>query len=1205
MSKKTPTDSYTDLHLAADRAEQTANRWTQLSSHYPSGKAAELLASVLEDPNGLNFTVEFVDGVIRPEDMRVAAHNLRQLTRTSPKFLPPWLRIPAQVGGVAGFLAPSVVVPAARRVFSELVGDLVVDVTDSKLGPAIEKLRADGSRLNINLLGEAVLGDAEADRRLAANKALLARDDIDYVSMKVSAVTGPRSHWDVESIVDQAVERLLPLYQLAASSPTPKFINLDMEEYKDLDLTIQVFERILEREELAHLEAGIVIQAYLPDALPAYQGLVAWAQRRIEAGGAPIKVRLVKGANLAMERVEAEVHGWPLALWESKQATDANYLRILNWALTPERMRAVRLGVAGHNLFTLALAWELADLRGVRDRIDVEMLAGMAEAQAQAVRDEVGSLLLYVPVVDPREFDVAIAYLVRRLEENSASDNFMSHVFEIGEDQKVFDLERDRFRRAVTQLVAEGEKRCQANRTQNRQTETVRQLEAEMRGPGGQWKFENVPDTDPALAANREWARQIVGRVPESTLGEDTVASHTVANRTELNQRMKKALTAQRKWAKKSAAERSDLLHRVGIELSRRRADLLEVAAAELGKGIDQTDPEISEAIDFAHYYAQQLLELDRLPGAKFVPAALTVVTPPWNFPLSIPLGGTIAALAAGGAVMLKPASAAKRCGALLAECLWAAGLDRNLAQLVVPGNREVGRQLVTDERVERVILTGSSETAEMFLSWRQDLTLLAETSGKNSIIVTPSADLDLAAKDVVASAFGHAGQKCSAASLVILVGSAGRSKRFHDQLLDAARSLHVAWPTDLAEEMGPLSELPGEKLTRGLTKLEPGQSWALKPEPLDDSGRLWSPGIRGGVQPGSEFQQVEYFGPVLGVIRVATLAEAIEVQNSTAFGLTAGIQSLSADEVNYWLDRVQAGNVYINRGITGAIVQRQPFGGWKLSSVGPGAKAGGPNYLFGLGRFEPVDEPKGTVGGEGYPAVPERELAVEKRQLLEAVEVADRLLTPDQAERVQRAAYNLERACTTHFDRLNDPTGLKYERNVLRYLPARAVLRAESAASDADILLAAMAAVAVGEFRPSPEDPDFLVRHCAGQTEAEPLGYQGAQLVLSTTRALPDPIQDWAHRYGFACLVESPEEFAQRLDGAEVHHDGRVRLLGSERATLMGQLSAPIDYAIWDGPVTTAGRVEILPFVHEQAVSLTTHRYGTRSSLADQVLNS
>lgn len=1191
-----------DLELAATRAEETAKRWAEESTGYPDSQAARLLADVLEDPSGLNFTVEFVDGVIRPEDMRVAAHNLEQITREDPKFLPEWLRIPARVGGQAGFLAPQVVVRAARKAFSLLVGDLLLDVSDHKLGPAIARLRADGSRLNLNLLGEAVLGDAEADRRLAANFELLQRDDVDYISMKVSAVTGPHAPWAQQSIIEHAAERLLPLYRFAANSEDDKFINLDMEEYRDLDMTVGVFKNLLDREELKDLHAGIAIQAYLPDALSALKDLTEWARARVAAGGAPIKVRLVKGANLAMENVEAEVRGWHGVTWESKQASDANYLRCLDLLLTKENAPAVNVGIAGHNLFTMAAGWELAGIRDVRDYVDIEMLSGMASAQAQAIRTEVGNLLLYVPVVHPKEFDVSIAYLVRRLEENSAPENFMASIFDVGTDSAVFKKELVRFREAMRQLQAEGELRCHPNRVQDRSKETAKSLEALMRGPGGQWRFVNTPDTDPSLAANREWMDAIVARVAGSELGEKTVRAHTIGTKATVSKRLAKAEAAGRAWRAKTPEERSEILHRVGIQLALHRAEFIEVAASELGKLVDQTDPEVSEAIDFAHYYAETSLELSRIHGAEFQPANLTVVTPPWNFPVSIPLGGVVGALAAGSPVILKPATIAKRCGAVIAECLWEAGVDKDLCQLIIPSKPEVGRSLVEDPRVDRVILTGSSDTAERFLNWRPDLALLAETSGKNSIIVTPSADFDLAVRDVVASAYGHAGQKCSAASLVILVGSAGQSERFRNQLIDAVRSLEIGWPTDLAAQMGPLSEKPGDKLKRGLTHLDYGEHWVVRPKLLDDTGRLWSPGLRAGVQPHSEFHQVEYFGPILGVIRVETLEEAVDVQNGTEFGLTAGLQSLSVAEVNYWLDRVAAGNIYINRSITGAIVQRQPFGGWKRSSVGPGAKAGGPNYLFGFGTWKPVDAQSGEVGGEGFPAVPQRDPHITKPQLSELVDVAKMVLTGDDLDRVVRAAYNAQHACETEFDLLNDPSELRFERNVLRYIPARSILRADTGVSVADVLCVAAAAVATGEYRDSGDSYGHLTRFCAGQTKPQAL-HHGPNMVLSTAFDLPPAVYAWAEKYGFGCVAETRAEFEERLLAADLGNDGRVRLLGQSRVDLATDIGASIDLAVWDGPATTAARVEAIPFLHEQAVSMTTHRFGTPSALGTGVL--
>ena len=1191
-----------DVHEAITRADATAGRWSQASTAFPVDRAAKLLAEVLDDPDGLDFTVRFVDGVVRPEDPHVAARHLAELGARNPAFLPQWLRVPARVGGGVGRLAPSVVVPAARRVFRELVGDLVLDVSDDKLGPAIARLRADGSRLNVNLLGEAVLGDAEADRRLADTFTLLQRDDIDYVSLKVSAVTGPHNPWAYDEVVAGAVAKLAPLYAYAAERSAqgdPKFINLDMEEYHDLDLTIDVFQTLLDREENRGLEAGIVLQTYLPDALPAMQRLQGWAARRVAAGGAPIKVRVVKGANLAMERVEADMHDWELVTWESKRATDANYLRVLEWALTPEHTAGVHIGVAGHNLFTQAFAWELAGLRGVRDAIDVEMLAGMATQLAAAVREEVGDLLLYVPVVHPAEYDVAIAYLVRRLEENSADENFMARVFDIGTDASAFALERDRFHAAAEQWRRERDTRVHPNRLQDRAHETPEEIARVVRAPGGSWRFANTPDSDPALPANREWARDILHRVPDSALGNDTVAASAVDEGGAVAGIVATGAAAGPGWAGRPAAERAEILHRAGVELARRRGDLIEVAASELGKGIDQSDVEVSEAIDFAHYYAEQALRLEALPGAHFTPVALTVVTPPWNFPLAIPFGGTAAALAAGSAVILKPASAARRCAAVLAECLWEAGVPRDVMQLLVAGNRGVGEALVRDERVGRVVLTGSSDTARLFRSWRPDLALLAETSGKNAIVVTPSADLDLAVKDVVASAFGHAGQKCSAASLVVLVGSASFSQRFHDQLVDAVASLVVDWPTNPQAQMGPLSEVPGEKLMRGFTRLEKGQTWEVRPRQLDASGRLWSPGVRAGVRPGSEFHTVEYFGPILGVMRVRTLDEAIDVQNGTEFGLTAGLQSLDPDEITYWLDNVEAGNVYVNRGITGAIVRRQPFGGWKRSVVGAGWKAGGPNYLFGFGSFEPAELPVGAVGGEGYPAVPERSVSVWKPQLARLLELAGEHLGASERRRLERDVDAVEHACETEFDVLHDPTALRSERNLFRYLPAAAQIRAEEDVPLVDVLRVVAAAIAVGEFSDlALQGPkDAVLRSAGGSIDA------AQELIVSTGSALPTPLAVFLENLGARIEVETHGGFVERLRREDHHFDGRVRLVDGDAGALLRELGGDIDVAVWGGPVTHSGRVEVLPFVHEQAVAITNHRFGNRTALEEEVL--
>ncbi|KUG60075.1 1-pyrroline-5-carboxylate dehydrogenase [Kocuria rosea subsp. polaris] len=1136
-----------------EQAVATVRRWLTEAEEFPKDASGEQLAGVLKDPSGLDFTVGFVDGVIRPEDVRVAARNLARLAPKVPAFLPWHLRTAVRAGGALAPVAPQVVIPAARRALREMVGHLIVDASEAKLGKSIAKIRKDDVRLNVNLLGEAVLGDREAARRLQGTHDLLARPDVDYVSIKVSSTVAPHSAWAFDEAVAEVVEKLTPLYAQAAFFTTPKFINLDMEEYKDLDMTLEVFTRILDQPRFRELEAGIVLQTYLPDSLAAMIRLQEWARARRAAGGAPVKVRVVKGANLPMEQVEASLHDWPLATWGTKQDSDTHYKRVLNYALQPEHADAVRIGVAGHNLFDIAFAWLLAAERGVSGAVDFEMLLGMATGQAEAVKRDVGSLLLYTPVVHPAEFDVAIAYLIRRLEEGASRENFMSAVFELAEDEELFEREKQRF---LASLAGLDDTVPAPHRVQDRSLPEA---------PAPTDAFANTPDTDPAVAANRDWGRAILDRVPGSRAGTDTVTAAALRTEEQLDRVIDAALEAGRGWAALTGAQRAEVLHRAGEALASRRAELLEVAAAEAGKTLDQADPEISEAIDFAHYYAERARELDEVDGASFVPSRLTVVTPPWNFPVAIPAGSALAALAAGSPVVFKPAGPTKRCGAVVAEAVWealdASGVSRDVLALVDLEERALGRQLISHPSVDRLILTGAYETAELFRSFRSDLPLLAETSGKNALIVAPSADFDLAAKDVAYSAFGHAGQKCSAASLVILVGSVAQSRRFRNQLVDAVTSLTVDHPINPAAQMGPLTEPAEGKLLQALTTLEEGQSWLIEPQQLDGTGRLWSPGVRTGVQRGSEFHQVEYFAPVLGVMTAETLEEAVAIQNEVEYGLTAGLHSLDPEDIAYWLEHVQAGNLYVNRHITGAIVQRQPFGGWKKSAVGPGTKAGGPSYLMGLGEWEPA-----PLRGDGLPVA---DAAVV--ELLQAAQSGTAELVPAEAESLEQALRSDEAAWAEEFGVAKDVTGLYAERNVFRYLPLPVTVRLSEGEPLADLLRVVAAGLRAG-----------------------------SALTVSSARELPAPVRAVLTDRGVPVQVEDD---AAWLAGAPALGGGRVRLIGGDRAAFIAATGSRPDLAVYAHPVTGAGRVEMLPFLHEQAVSITAHRFGTPHRLTDELI--
>ncbi|TDL06521.1 aldehyde dehydrogenase family protein [Mycolicibacterium obuense] len=1119
--------------------ETLVREWLDDAAGRRDTAAARRLADVLRDPAGLDFTVGFVDRVIRPDDHRVAAANLRDLARTAPGFLPWHLRRLISLGATLSLVIPGLVIPIARKALRGMVGHLLVDATDRRLGPSIARIRDRGVGLNINLLGEAVLGRGEAQRRLEGTERLLARPDVDYVSIKVSATVPPHSPWAFDEAVDHVERSLLPLFTLAATSPTKKFINLDMEEYRDLEMTIAVFTRLLDRPELLDLEAGIVLQAYLPDALSAMMRLQEWAATRRQRGGAGIKVRLVKGANLPMEHVEADLHGWPVATWPTKQDTDTNYKRVLDYALHPDRTANVRIGVAGHNLFDIAYAWVLAGRRGVRDRIDFEMLLGMAEAQAEAVRRTVGGLLLYVPVVHPKDFDAAIAYLVRRLEEGASQDNFMSAVFDLHDERSLYERERDRF---IASLAALDTHVPQPNRRQDRRTDDPAGSERSV--------FANVADTDPSLPGNRAWGRTITERVAHSDAGLALVDEHTVTGADRLEAVIANGVAAGSAWSARSGRERATILRRAAGTLEAARAQLLEVMAAETGKTLDQGDPEISEAIDFANYYAHLAENLDDVDGATAVAVGLTVVTPPWNFPVAIPAGSTLAALAAGSAVIIKPATQARRCGSVMVQALWDAGVPRDVLQLVHVDEGELGSRLVSDPRVGRLILTGAFDTAAMFRRMRPDLPLLAETSGKNAMVITPHADIDLAVKDLVASAFGHAGQKCSAASLAILVGSAAHSRRLRDQLVDAVTSLAVGYPSDPTAQMGPVIEPADGKLLRALTTLGPGEKWLVEPRRLDDTGRLWSPGVKTGVRRGSEYHLTEYFGPVLGLMEAADLDEAIAIQNEVDYGLTAGLHSLDRAEIEQWIDRVEAGNAYVNRSTVGAIVRRQPFGGWKKSAVGAGTKAGGPNYLVGLTDW------RSAPAAGGAPLTP---------VLVDFLSAAQDLGLD--AEFLQRSLASDALAWNEEFAVARDVSGLAAEKNVLRYRPVPVTVRAEDG-STAELLRVVAAGV--------------LAR---------------SHVTVSTPAPLPPATAGLLHAHGVACRVEDTEAWRNTLRG---NAPARVRLLGGTRQDFAAASDGRVDVALYAQPVVEAGRIEMLTFLREQSVSVTAHRFGSPTALTE-----
>ena len=985
------------------------------------------LARLLSDPDGRGLILALTDEVLRIHDPRRAAEVFEGIARgPGAEALGLGDRAALSAGAVLAGPLPWAVIPVVRqRVRNEMAG-VILPASRRGLARHADARRRQRIRLNVNVLGEAVLGEDEAEARLRRVIDVLGHPDVDYVSVKISSICSQLDVLAFDAEVERIAARLRRLYDAANRHRPAKFVNLDMEEYRDLELTLAVFQKVLDEPRYEATGAGIVLQAYLPDSLPALAELCRWARARHERTGGWIKVRIVKGANLAMERVEAELRGWPQAPYTDKTDTDANYKRMLDLALDPAFDPAVRVGVASHNLFEVAWARLVSETRGAVKRVEFEMLEGMSPAVAETVAARFRGLLLYAPLVQRRDLEPAIAYLVRRLDENSGPDNFLTHQFSMTVGSGAWQAEADRFRASVERRHADS---VATRRTQDRADEEG------VAHHGDQ--FVNEPDTDFTLPPNRRWVAAhlgqvvdglpeyrpvVAGRVVDGVAAEmgvdpsrpdDHPYRWLSADGATVDEAIAFAHDSGAEWASTAPTERRKVLLAAAESLALRRGRLLAVMARDTGKTVREGDPEVSEAVDFAAYYARHIPDA----ASGFRPHGTVVVVPPWNFPLSIPAGGVLAALAAGNAVILKPAPESVAVAAELAQALWDGGVPRSALQFVPCVDGDASRLLITDRRVDAVVLTGSWETARMFLRWRPSLALHAETSGKNAIVITATADLDEAISDLLHSAFGHAGQKCSAASLTIVEASVYDDRHFLRRLADAARSLRTGPAAEPSTTMGPLIRPPEGPLRDAVSRLEVGEKWLVRPEQLDAHGYLWSPGIKVGVEPGSPFHLTECFGPVLGVMRAADLDQAIAWQNQPAYGLTAGLQALDPAEIGAWTDRVHAGNLYVNRGITGAVVQRQPFGGWKRSVVGPGAKAGGPNYVASLGTWR-----GGVSAGGDF-----------------------------------RARWAAMREPV-------DPTGLAAESNVFRYRPLRTVeLRVGPGTTEEEVARARAAAAAVG----------------------------------------------------------------------------------------------------------------------------------------------
>ena len=860
----------------------------------------------------------------------------------------------------------------ARTNANRMARRFIAGTTPEEVTQSVLRLRRSGFAFSLDHLGEAVISDGEADRYSDAYHGLIGSltealnplpdDDIldhDHdgpiprvnVSVKLSALDGRFSVVDSAGTRERVLERLRPILRSAREQDA--FVHIDMEQHHYKPLTLDIFQTVMMEDEFRDWpHCGVVMQTYLTDCEKDLKALLKWVKKR----GTSIAVRLVKGAYWDYEQIIAARHNWPVPVYLNKWETDESFEKQTDFLMKNHAW--LRPAIASHNVRSLAHALASGELHGVPERAtEIQMLYGMSDQQAQVFAERGQRVRIYTPF---GALIPGMAYLVRRLLENTSNDSFLRQSFTEHRTTEVL----------LMSPTSQAKTAPSSNAPED---------------PG----FQNEPSTDFSDAAKREAMEEALAFVRDS-FGEQysliidgkacdsraTLDSRNPSNTSEIIGRVAAAnadqavdaIDAARRafpgWAATEVATRVEYLELIAAEMRERRFELAAWMVYECGKPWTEADADVTESIDFCMYYADQMKRLDTplqfdLPGEEnsysFRPRGVAVVIAPWNFPLAILTGMTVAAMVSGNTVVMKPAEQSSVVAAKLMDIIRNAHVPDGVVNFLPGIGEELGPVLTGSPQVDVVAFTGSlpvgleinhiaSETGDHQPNVRK---MIAEMGGKNAIIVDDDADLDEAITGVIRSAFSYAGQKCSACSRVVVLQ--GCYDQFVERLVEATGSVTVGSADDPATVVGPVIDQEAvDRVQAFLKRVDPetdGQiALAVETKSLSKKGHFVGPHILIDVDPTTPIAQEEIFGPVLAVIKARNMDEAFEIANGTRFALTGGIYSRSPANLRRARVEFEVGNLYLNREITGALVGRQPFGGYRMSGIG--SKAGGPDYL-------------------------------------------------------------------------------------------------------------------------------------------------------------------------------------------------------------------------------------------------------------------
>jgi RHH-type proline utilization regulon transcriptional repressor/proline dehydrogenase/delta 1-pyrroline-5-carboxylate dehydrogenase len=938
------------------------------------------MAMTLDDPTVRVQLFRFIDALPALRDAGSIRRHLAEYLDEAGDAVPWWLALALRLAP-EGSTRAEWLTEAARTAAGVMARKFIAGATPDEALRTVLGLRRRKLAFTADLLGEAIISEAEADwyqrtclamidelsgpMAAAPEVPPIDRDQHGPIprvnlSIKLSSLTAHFEPIHAEASIEHAGGRLRPI--LRAARDRGAYVHVDMEQYDYRALTYDLFRRVLAEPEFRDWpDVGIVVQAYHPEAESELRMLLDW----VESRGAPITIRLVKGAYWDYEVLSARRLGWPEPVYLEKWQSDASFERCTRSLLRHhERLRPA---FGSHNVRSIAHAIAAAEAMGLpRSAYELQTLYGMGDAIQGALADRGHRVRVYTPY---GALLPGMAYLVRRLLENTSNESFLKLSSAAG--ARIDELLRD-------------PEEIGAMLTRTRRPKPTKPAETAELPP-----FRNEPPTDFARAESREAMRRALDEVrdrlgrhypliiegreldtgprrltsPDPGHSSRAVGTTSMATAEHADRAVAAARAAQPAWGALPARDRAAVLLRTAAIFRSRRFELAAWEVYECGKPWAEADGDVAEAIDFCEFYAREIIRLSEprrrdVPGetnfTEHLPRGVAVIIPPWNFPLAIPTGMTVAALAAGDAALLKPAEQSPVMAWHLARALLEAGLPPGVLAFLPGVGEEVGQALVNHPGVDVVAFTGSRDVgllinrqgAEVRPDQDHVKRVIAEMGGKNAIILDDDTDLDEAVVGVIQGAFGYSGQKCSACSRVIALE--GIHDAFLARLVEAARAVKVGPAEDPETLVGPVIDADARRRILDYQRIAATEGRVVyqgDPGPRAAEGFYVGPMIVADVAPEARVAQEEIFGPLLAVLRAKDLDDALRIAHGTPYALTGGLYSRSPANIDKVRRGFRVGNLYINRGITGALVDRQPFGGFKLSGIG--TKAGGPEYLL------------------------------------------------------------------------------------------------------------------------------------------------------------------------------------------------------------------------------------------------------------------